>query len=159
MPWETKFDINTAIDRATDIFWAKGYKATSLKDLLDAMKINKGSFYNTFGSKKSLFSKALEKYDVEHRRKTLSNLRALNAPLDAIPRLFDFIIEQSSADPDKKGCFIINTAMDLPNHDSQTNLMVKTGLKEVEDFFKEQITIGINNNIIPDTIDRSSSSA
>ena len=52
MPWETKFNIDNAIDQAINVFWAKGYKSTSLNDLLDAMEINKGSFYNTFGSKK-----------------------------------------------------------------------------------------------------------
>jgi len=152
MPWETKFDIDIAIDRATDVFWAKGYKATSLSDLLEAMEINKGSFYNTFGSKKSLFSKALEKYDIDHRRQTLSNLRSINDPVAAIPQLFDLIIEQTTTDQDKKGCFIVNTALDLPNHDDETNEMVTIGLKEVEAFFKEQVELGINKGSMPQSL-------
>ena len=44
MPWEKTFDIDDAIARATEVFWAKGYEATSLADLLQAIGINKGSF-------------------------------------------------------------------------------------------------------------------
>jgi len=139
MPWETKFDINNAIDSATAIFWAKGYKATSLADLLQAMDINKGSFYNTFGSKKALFTKALEKYDQEHRRRLLSNLRELENPVKAITQLFHFSMNESSKDPDKKGCFIVNTAMDS----------ITQALREVESFFKEQIELGIKLGQIP----------
>ena len=56
MPWEKTFDIDEAIDRATEVFWAKGYEATSLADLIKATGVNKGSFYNAFGSKKKLFT-------------------------------------------------------------------------------------------------------
>jgi len=150
MPWETKFDINNAIDSATAIFWAKGYKATSLSDLLQAMDINKGSFYNTFGSKKALFTKALEKYDREHRHQLLTDLRELPSPVDAITQLFECSINESNNDPDKKGCFIINTAMDLPNHEGDVNLTITQGLKQVELFFKEQIERGIALGEIPE---------
>ena len=149
MPWETKFDIDNAIDKATGVFWAKGYKATSLADLLNAMNINKGSFYNTFGSKKALFAQALEKYDREHRHRLLTDLRNLNNPVLAINQLFNLSIKDSLKDSDKKGCFIINTAMDLPNHDKDTNLTIKHGLKQVELFFKEQIELGISQGDIP----------
>lgn len=153
MPWETKFNIETAIDDATNVFWAKGYKATSLNDLLSVMKINKGSFYNTFGSKQALFNRSLLKYDLTHRHQTLSNLRQLNNPVHAISQLFDLIIEQSVNDTERKGCFIINTAMDLPNLDDETASTVKNGIKQLELFFKEQIELGINNQSISKPLD------
>ena len=149
MPWETKFDIDNAIDKAIAVFWAKGYKSTSLTDLLEAMSINKGSFYNTFGSKKALFAQALEKYDREHRHQLLTDLRNLNNPVLAINQLFNISIKDSLKDPDRKGCFIINTALDLPNHDKDTEVTVKRGLKQVELFFQEQIELGISQGEIP----------
>ena len=57
-----EFDEEQALDRATDVFWAQGYKRTSLEDLLTAMGIQKGSFYNTFGSKRALYLRCLERY-------------------------------------------------------------------------------------------------
>jgi len=128
---------------STSVFWAKGYKATSLTDLLNAMNINKGSFYNTFGSKRALFTKTLEKYDKEHRHRLLTELRKMDSPVEAITQLFHLSMTESNRDQDKKGCFIINTAMDLPHHENDVNMTIKQGLKEVELFFKEQIDLGI----------------
>ncbi len=62
MPWEKTFDIDEATDKAIEVFWKKGYEATSMSDLTQAMQINKGSLYNAFGSKKALFDRALARY-------------------------------------------------------------------------------------------------
>ena len=53
MPWEKQFDIDEALQRAGETFWEKGYDATSMQDLMNAMGIQKGSFYGTYGSKKA----------------------------------------------------------------------------------------------------------
>lgn len=57
-----EFDEETALDQATQLFWAQGFKRTSLDDLLGAMKIQKGSFYNTFGTKRELYLRCLARY-------------------------------------------------------------------------------------------------
>ena len=59
MPWEKTFDVDVAIDRATEVFWEKGFESASLADLIKATGVNKGSFYNAFGSKKKLFTASL----------------------------------------------------------------------------------------------------
>lgn len=153
MPWEKTFDIDEAVNRATDVFWAKGYEATSLADLLKATGINKGSFYNAFGSKKKLFIQSLLKYEREQRRDILARLESLEDPVFAISRLFDALIEQSLTDTEKKGCFLVNTALDLPNHDSDIEKAVKKGLKDTESFFERQITLGIKTGSIPKHVD------
>jgi len=148
MPWEKTFDIDDAIDRATGVFWAKGYEASSLADLLKAIGINKGSFYNAFGSKKKLFTQSLLKYEREQRRDTLADLEQLEDPVAAIGELFDALIEQSLTDTEKKGCFLVNTALDLPNHDSDIATAVKKGLKDTESFFERQVALGISTGAI-----------
>lgn len=149
MPWEKSFDTDRAIDRATEVFWAKGYEATSLTDLLTAMGINKGSFYNAFGSKKKLFTESLLKYDREQRIEFFGGLSAMNDPVAAITELFNEIVSQSQTDKEKKGCFLVNTALDLPNHDKATNTSVIKGFEEVVIFFKEQIKQGQSSGVIP----------
>lgn len=80
MPRNIKFDYGQAIDRATQLFWEKGYSNTSLRDLLKAMGIGEGSFYNTFKSKKDLYLECLKHYnDTVSRRR----LGALASPLSA----------------------------------------------------------------------------
>ena len=153
MPWEKKFNIDHAIDCATQLFWAKGYDATSLADLLKTIGINKGSFYNAFSSKKALFIQSLLKYDREHRQAILARLTALGDPILAINTLFDELIEQSLLDSERKGCLMVNTALDLPNHDEDVRAMVKKGFNDFEVFFKQQIELGQSCNQIPAQID------
>lgn len=56
------FDLETALDRALQVFWRKGYEGTSLSDLTKAMGINRPSLYAAFGNKENLFRKALDRY-------------------------------------------------------------------------------------------------
>lgn len=153
MPWEKSFDIDQAIDRATLVFWAKGYEATSLADLLKATRINKGSFYNAFGSKKKLFTESLLKYDREQRKAIFAELAAMNDPVTAITTLFDGLVEQSLSDKDRKGCLLVNTALDLPHHDEDTQAKVKKSFSEVAGFFKQQIELGHKAGTIPSSVD------
>jgi len=70
MARKIEFDYDAAIDRATHLFWKKGYSNTSLRDLLKVMGIGEGSFYNSVGSKKQLYLECLKRYTatVSHRR-------------------------------------------------------------------------------------------
>ncbi|MFF2653975.1 TetR/AcrR family transcriptional regulator [Streptomyces sp. NPDC058045] len=56
------FDRDTALGAATRLFWQRGYEATSIGDLTEAMGIRPGSLYATFGDKKSLFQEAVTAY-------------------------------------------------------------------------------------------------
>ena len=56
------FEPDAAIDRALDVFWSKGYEATSLDDLCSATGLSRSSFYGTFGSKKNMLLKAVTRY-------------------------------------------------------------------------------------------------
>jgi len=153
MPWEKSFDTDEILDRATAVFWAKGYEGTSMADLLAATRINKGSLYNAFGSKKALFTLSLLKYDREQSRGTLTQLKAMNDPVGAIEALFDGLIAQSLNDPEKKGCMLINTALDLPNHDEDIAKAVKAGMAEFEAFFVQQLIAGKKTGAIPTHVD------
>lgn len=153
MPWEKSFDVNDAIDNATQLFWAKGYESTSLADLISATGVNKGSFYNAFGSKKKLFIASLLKYEREQRHEVLQELETLKDPVNAISNLFDSLIEQSKSDVERKGCFLVNTALDLPNHDPDIQQAVKKGLKATESFFRQQLELGIEQGVVPEKVD------
>lgn len=142
MPWEKTFNEDKAVEAAMILFWEKGYSDASMANLLDVTKLTKGSFYNAFGSKKDIFIKALLKYDLENRRTVLQELIALDQPLQAIEKFFDMIIEECSQDTDKKGCFLINTSLELNAHDPETQKIITNALGEVETFFKQMIELG-----------------
>jgi len=153
MPWEKSFDSDEILDRAAKVFWAKGYEGASMAELIEATGINKGSVYNAFGTKKNLFTQALLKYDRDQRRAALIELTAMNAPVAAIQALFEGLVAQSLADTERKGCFLVNTALDLPNHDQDTEETVKAALSEFEQFFERQIELGHKTGAIPESVD------
>jgi AcrR family transcriptional regulator len=71
------FCVDTALNQALEVFWRKGYEGASIKELTEAMGINKPSMYAAFGNKEDLFRKALERYTTE---KGLYLQEAIDAP-------------------------------------------------------------------------------
>ncbi|MEM7546745.1 MAG: TetR/AcrR family transcriptional regulator [Pseudomonadota bacterium] len=155
MPWEKSFDIDGATDLAMKVFWSKGYEATSIADLVEAMSINKGSLYNAFGSKKQLFIRTLLKYDAENRQQILARLSELNDPVEAIGQLFDMIIGEAMTQKPSHGCLLVNTALELPHHDQDVRDIVMTSMSEFEAFFRTTIIRGQTDGVIPRSIDAS----
>ena len=153
MPWVKDFDVDGAVDDAMRVFWAKGYEATSISDLVEAMRINKGSLYNAFGSKKELFTRALLRYDRENRRAVVKQLEAMDDPVRAITTLFDSLIAESECDLDRKGCFLINTALELPNHPHDIQDMVRSALRDMEQFFERTVELARTRGEAPPYLD------
>ena len=152
MPWEKSFDLDDAVDCAIEVFWAKGFEATSMADLVDRMGIHKGSLYNAFGSKKELFKRALLKYDQDNRQTTLATLEGVDDAVAAISKLFDAVIAQSTDGSREKGCLLVNTALEHPNHDLDVREIVDTALGDFEAFFKRRIKRGQLRGVIPKSI-------
>ncbi|MCP4383992.1 MAG: helix-turn-helix transcriptional regulator [Hyphomicrobiales bacterium] len=133
------------------VFWAKGYQATSISDLVAAMRINKGSLYNAFGSKQALFARAFLKYDRENRQASLRKLEAMDEPVLAIRTLFDSMIAESEADTERKGCLLVNTAVDLPNQSDEIQKLVKSAIEDLERFFRRLVEAArVRGEVRPD---------
>ena len=156
MPWEKTFDEDKAVEAAMLLFWKKGYTDTSMADLLKATGLTKGSFYNAFGSKYDLFVKALLKYDLENRCMILQELIAMDSPIQSIETFLNSLVDESAGDTNKKGCFIVNTAVDLGAHKEEIGQIITKGLGEVEAFFKQMIELGQAKKDIPESIDSQS---
>ena len=151
MPWEKSFDVDQATRRAMTVFWSKGYDATSLPDLLEATGINRGSFYNAFGSKRNLFLLTLLTYDREERRAMLDEIGAMSDPMEAITEVFERMIAHSLADKDFRGCFLVFWARERARHVEQVGEAVRKGFDDLERFFLEQIMAAqIKGSIRPD---------
>ncbi|HEU4769480.1 MAG TPA: helix-turn-helix domain-containing protein, partial [Pyrinomonadaceae bacterium] len=57
-----EFDRDEALQKAMEVFWARGYRAASMQNLVEHMGINRQSLYDTFGDKHSLYLQALDRY-------------------------------------------------------------------------------------------------
>ena len=135
MPRPKTFNPDDALDKAMQVFWHKGYEATSMEDLLKAMDLNRGSLYDTFGDKRQLFLKVMDRYCTTFVGPKLS---LLDQPGPALPTLHRFIngmIDSGLADPQRRGCFISNTVMELSPHEKEIAGTLRQALKMAEDAF------------------------
>lgn len=142
MPWQKQFNEADALDKAMHAFWARGYEATSIQDLVDCMGIKRGSIYATFGDKHTLFLKTLEHYETLYCHDRLASLRENHTPRAAILSVFESGISVAMSDHNRSGCFLINTAIELSPHDPRVAHVVARGLSAAETFFRDTVEDG-----------------
>ena len=139
MPWQKQYDEAEVLGRAMEAFWARGYDATSINDLVAATGIHRGSLYAAFADKRGLFLRALEHYDREHRQAFLAALERDHAPREAILEAFRRVAAAGQGGRNRKGCLLVNTALELAPHDPAIEKIVRAKLEAVEAFFRGRI--------------------
>ncbi|MGB8274684.1 MAG: TetR/AcrR family transcriptional regulator [Alphaproteobacteria bacterium] len=149
MPRTREFDIDDAIGKATKVFWAKGYAASSLNDLTDAMGLSRSSFYETFGSKHDLFLAALSQYRTEVKGQLIRRLDDAPSARDGLCRILDEAVDSIATEQVRRGCFLCNAAAEIGNRDAEGAARVQSGLKTIEDAFYRAITRGQESGEIP----------
>lgn len=136
------FDEAAALDIAIQCFWSRGYEATSMRDLAEAMSISGPSLYNAFGDKRMLYRKALDHYIQRGFCERVRRFEAQLSPRAAIEAFFDEIIALSLADAQHKGCMIVNSALELAPHDPEFRDALQDVLRDMEAFFLRCVTAG-----------------
>jgi len=126
-----QFDQNDVLDRAMAVFWERGYEATSIQDLLDAMGINRGSLYATFGDKKRLFLAVLDHYADKVGDPLIAEL-AEPDPRRAIERMFAALIRRTRDPSRPRGCLVTNTALECPGSGDDISRTIAERLGQLE---------------------------
>ena len=114
-----KFDEADTLQKALHVFWKKGYAGTSMSDLVVNMNINAPSLYATYGDKQQLFLLALKNYQCSQVN-WIEELAARPIPVkEIISILLKALVEDTLNDPERKGCFMVNTITELANRDEE----------------------------------------
>jgi TetR/AcrR family transcriptional repressor of nem operon len=114
-----EFDVDEALNAAMQAFWAKGYEATSMSDLMAATGLHKGSLYQAFGDKHALFIQSLKRY-LEAMRNAMTEMMAeARSPLDGLEKTLHRMVEFVDDSPCPMGCMAINTLVELAPHDGE----------------------------------------
>lgn len=129
-----EFDEDEVLDAAAARFWAHGYGATSVRDLVEATGVTCASLYNAFGDKRALFDLALGRYVARSLDARLDRCRGL-PPRAAIGAFFDDILARSLDDPERRGCLVVNAALEVAPHDAALCRAISAVLGEIEGFF------------------------
>lgn len=137
-----EFDETVALDAAVQCFWARGYEATSVRDLADSMGITGASLYNAFGDKRALYRRALDRYVEQSFLDRVGRFENQMPPRAAIAAFFNEIVKRSLADKDRKGCMLVNSALEVAPHDPEFQRVVADVLVQVEAFFRRCVAAG-----------------
>src|SRR6478609_6945275 len=121
-----EFDPDAVLQSALELFWRRGYEATSMTDLVEHIGIGRASIYATFGSKHELYLKALDRYTETHDPLLMSELSQPGPALPAVRTLVRrFAAEAASPEGRLNGCFVTNTAAELAPHDAAAGRRVE----------------------------------
>ena len=136
------FDESEVLDKAVNLFWLKGYNATSMQDLVDGLGISRSSLYDTYGDKHTLFIKALETYQSQSSGQICSIVSSSLPAKETIKKLLEFIVTGLLSDKTHKGCFMVNAEVEVAPHDEEVNKMICANDQQVEDAFYLVISKG-----------------
>ena len=126
------FDRTQVLQQAIQLFWIQGYSGTSVKNLVDATGLQPGSLYAAFGDKRGIFLAALDAYFDTMKLSLFGLLHNDKAPNQRLTDFFSHLLQESSCDPDRKGCLLINTLSEIPVQDAEINSRLQDMFTEVE---------------------------
>lgn len=129
-----EFDTEAAVSRAMDLFWTRGYEATSVRELAQHMGIGQASLYAAFGDKDHLYRTALEYY-----RTTLAEaaLRSLKEGADVRSAIRTMLMERVriAVERDGQGCLAVNAVCErLPDEPS-----IRSSVRDMQDASRDAL--------------------
>ncbi|TAL99113.1 MAG: TetR/AcrR family transcriptional regulator [Paraburkholderia sp.] len=107
-----QFDEDSAFAQALEVFWRKGFRATSMLDLAEATGVQRGSLYNAYGDKEEIFMRVFERYT---ERFIAGARQALKKPdvRDSLLAFFAFVIASLVQGTPSRGCLSTKTAIEV----------------------------------------------
>ena len=136
-----EFDETAVLEAAMNCFWTQGFEQTSVRDLSERMGITGASLYNAFGDKRSLYRQAFVHYLEQTVHDRVARLEKL-PPALAIRTFFDEIIERSVDDEQRRGCMLVNAALELAPYDPEFRQLVSEEMLFIEAFFRRCVAAG-----------------
>ncbi|MEZ9820750.1 TetR/AcrR family transcriptional regulator [Shewanella sp. 10N.286.45.A1] len=139
MAKNAKFNREQVVEKAKDLYWEKGFHATSMRNLQDVIDMRPGSIYATFGSKEGLFKEALASYTQAGIEQLAQSRTEASSPIEALKAFMKrMIIEQRACAPSPL-CMLAKTIAELTNEQQELLQAAKDSLKAMEHEFEKLI--------------------
>lgn len=148
-----EFNEDQALDKAIEIFWHKGYNGTSAQDLVTHLGLSRSSLYDTFGDKQKLFSKSLRRYQKNAQNQIVELFDQSTNIKETLKDIFKQAVIESLEDRTTKGCFMVNSSVELAMHDEEIAKIVKNNSQTMEEVFTKAVLKGQNEGHISKAID------
>ena len=137
-----EFDQEAILDKAVDLFWYKGYHATSMQDIVEGLGLSRSSIYDTFGDKHKLYIAALERYRDQAAGGMIDMVGKAENTMATLEKMFKMLAHDSFTDKLPKGCFMVNSTVELAPHDEEIDKIVSENMHNIEDAFFQLIIKG-----------------
>lgn len=135
MARQKEFVPDQALEKAMHLFWKQGYEGSSIDDIVRCTNLGRGSLYDTFGDKHALYLAALDRYQRTGSEKLAALRLQSGAVRDIFQNFFQALIEEALADPEQRGCFLVNAALETAPHDPEVAQRVQHGLDYTREAF------------------------
>ena len=142
MARQKEFDREEALQKAMEVFWARGYGAASIHDLVQHMGINRQSLYDTFGDKHSLYLQALDRYRQVESRRLIEWLERPGSVKKNLRQLFREAVETALSDREHRGCFMGNATSELAGRCKETASRTCSNMTATEEAFYRALLRG-----------------
>lgn len=137
-----EFNKDDVLKKAMNLFWQKGYEATSMADLLEATGLSKSSLYDTFGDKRKLFLSALDAYSRLRHANMLEALDDGRPGRETMVRAFSGFTTKLVEGQRNFGCMSCNEAVEFGPSDEDVQKIVLADFQAMEDAYAEIIARG-----------------
>jgi TetR/AcrR family transcriptional repressor of nem operon len=148
-----EFNEDQALDKAIEIFWHKGYNGTSAQDLVTHLGLSRSSLYDTFGDKQKLFSQSLQRYQKQSQDQIVKLLEESKNIKETLHDIFKQAVIESLQDRITKGCFMVNSSVELAMHDEEIAKIVKSNSQKMEEVFTIAVRKGQDSGHISNAKD------
>lgn len=130
-----KYDRQDAVNKATQLFWEKGFHATSMRNLQEYIDMRPGSIYATFGSKEGLFKESLQCYTEASLKRLAIFSEQTNSPLEVLKSFVQSVVLNDSGKKPNEICMLVKTISELTEENTELLSESKRLLKVMEDAF------------------------
>lgn len=144
-----EFDLDEVADSAMRVFWRHGFSASSIQDLVEGTGLSRSSLYGAFASKQGLYEHALRRYGAVTTR-NVELLSGAGSPKELIRRLLMGIVEDELNDPQRRGCFVANAALEIAGRDDVVAELVAHNFQRLQTALEALIERGqYSGDIVP----------
>ncbi|MCW8884927.1 MAG: TetR/AcrR family transcriptional regulator [Motiliproteus sp.] len=130
-----KYDRQAALHNATQLFWEKGFHATSMRNIQDAIDMRPGSIYACFGSKEGLFKESLNHYAQRSLSLLRQHAQEHESPLQALRSFVIYLIGNRQGTAPSDLCMLVKTVAELTEDQSELLMEARQLLKLIENEF------------------------